>query len=1452
MNEQQTFPITTTILDVTTGDGDTAVIDTMNISNSYSPNTPSKIELLSNLTDKEKKFEHELDNNNDYSFQDDEQYHRHIQDMMIDQNDGDNITEDTDDQEYQDDLNQSNKMDTFNFNYSLSNPNDSDDSLKQLTNTTKDTGKSIYSKSNNNDDKRPRKFICRYCNKAFSLMNVLKVHERIHTGEKPYVCEICNKAFNQSGSLNRHKNTHTKRSSDNRSYSCRFCPRQFLHSSQLQDHETMEHSMEMNISITKSNDTKVTDYTIKLPTSSLPTTSLSTMTVTETITTITEGITTDCNLLKQNHLSSQLLHNKSIINNNTLKLSSSEHNNKNFDKNNINNPHSNNIDTNDLDNNNNNTNSMSLLNSTQNLFDFDNKKLTGLSNKFPFPYGLNLISKFLPVSLADEFIKSLDHNNNNNNNNGNMDGSLHHLPITTTNTITPSTIGITSTNTISGINIPNIMNPINKGILKQDFSDNTNTFTCTLCSTNLSSKTELDLHWGQHFIQQMEAQLGPISNSLLPSSSISNPLNPIHLNPNTSFNDINSNLPLLFTSSTQNTLKSTEQTDLNKMLPENPNTTYPFDNCLSNTSIDNISLLNSTNMNSAATAAAAAAASAAMVTALSQFLLGNTPGQSLPNPSLLAATAALTNPELLNTLMNTLPPTITTTNTNTTANTSINTNTINKSDNNNTPAIQSNINELNPNHFNKLLNSLTNVHNHLNFPRSAALSNDIAQKLLDIDTNSFGLKDHALNFIINKACNISPDSLTKSPTSSSPSLSSSISPSAILTTTMATTTMTTSISQNYSSLSHLNQKTPSSLSTHSIWPCNLELDFTNRSIINPLQSNCALNQLFTELDTNLSMNMKTSTNSFDPQMLSTMNLSTCKNNSYITENSFKLNNSRHLSVDSENYSSDLEGGGGGGEGVGGIGGGNLTDSTLSGSFNTSKRKRSNSPNNSADNSKSRKCNFCNKQFNCTSALRIHYRKHSGERPYICRHCGKAFSQNGTLKRHSQTCKAAYNKNNSNTNINNNGHNNNENRDAHFDQKFPMSTPTTHHQSSFIKNISNNITDPINLKPSNFSTLLCNPIDGLSDNEGQMNLSQSISNSNHVKTTLPTTMNSINTTMNIIENNKTNVNKLSNQYIYPELNEKQLHNLEKSQIWENCNIKLEEGNCSSLSKTTLSSIATTRHESNVSNPFKQQQQQQQSINVGSTFNIQNQPITLWSNFDWTKLTNHEIKLLLEKLHSLGKLYGCIDCQTYYLDEKMANYHLSSMHGNLKNQSSSSSLLDSVDNSSKKFECFLCGVNLNNSLLFLEHFTHCLSLKKHNGIDLMMKQTTTDSLTILSDNKTTDNNKNTCNELDENEDENINEQSVNEPTQITNTTSQELHTVSSIIDNCNDNNNNNNDNNDPVLLNSINDQSEIKLNGYCIEETIELHEKDDDLHISSPCSIIVSNSVDQLNGKSIDNL
>ncbi|KAH8868142.1 Zinc finger protein 596 [Schistosoma japonicum] len=1425
MNEQQMFQVTTTFPVVTAAsvmeDDDTAEIVTINTNSMFSSHTPSKIVFLSKCIDEEKQLEQELINNDN----------NESQDVTIEQHDVDNMTEDTDDQDYQDD--QSNKLDTFNFNFSLSNANDSDDSLKQLTHVSKDSStKSLYSKSNIGDDKRPRKFICRYCNKAFSLMNVLKVHERIHTGEKPYVCEICNKAFNQSGSLNRHKNTHTKRSSDNRSYSCRFCPRQFLHSSQLQDHETVEHNTEMNISISKSNETGAEDYTVTLSTPTLSSTSFTSLST--TIAT-TEPMTTESNILKQNHLSSQLLHGKSISTN-TLKHSSSEHtisSSSNPDKitgNMLNNS----MESNELDDN----NPMSYINSTPNLFELD-AKITCAANKFSFPYNLNLISKFLPGCTSDEFIKSLD-------NSSNMDTSLNNLSVTATTTSSTMNCpqGPHTGVAAASVSISNIINSVNKGTIKQDFSDITNTFTCTLCSAKLSTKTALDLHWGQHFIQQMEAQLGPITNNLISSSSsLPNPLNAIQLNSNTTFNGLNANLPYSsFTSVAHNPLKSLEQTDINKILPETSNTYSSFDNRLPNTCMDSIPLMNSTNLNSGA-AAAAAAASAAIVTALSQFLLVNTPGQSLPpNPSLLAATAALTNPELLNTIMNTVPPSITS---------AITTNS-------NTPSAQNIINDLSPSHFNKLLSSLTNVNNDSNLQRAATHSNDITQKLLDIDTSSLGLKDHALNFIINKTCNMSPDSLTKSPTStSSSSSSSSLSPSVttITTPTIATPMIPTQIHRNYPLMNHLNQKTPSSISTNSIWPCNLDLDFTNRSIVNSLQTNRALNQLFTELDPNLCMISSTAatttSSSLDQQFLSK-----CKSNNYsITENAFKLSNARHLNVDSENYSSDVEGGGLGG----GIGGGNLTDSTLSGSFSASKRKRSNSPNNSTDN-KSRKCNFCNKQFNCTSALRIHYRKHSGERPYICRHCGKAFSQNGTLKRHSQTCKAAYNKNNINTTnigattiatvINNK--NNNENQDIRFDRKFPISNNSTNNNNhALIINTTNNIiADPLNLKPSNFP-LLCDPIDGLSDSESQINISQSEYIINHITSSAIVS--------NTNANTESNKNRVSSQHICPDVSEKQLNNLEIPKLWKNKtnnnNIKLEEENCSLSNKTSISSIITAVQESDFSNCiinyFKQQHEHQPVENVDSSFPIKNPLTTHWSNVDLTKLTNDEIKLLLEKLHSIGKLYGCIACQTYYLDEKMANYHLSSMHGN-QNQSNS-----------KLFECIICGTNLNNSLLFLEHFTHCLSLKKCNGVDLLMKS----DVSINQDDIANDDNENNSNNDDDNNQcndesgmhkkevpnlfsyhrsEGTSHQSLHETMQNENH-SQECSTITSVTDsngiNCNHS----------ALINE-NDQSELHVNGHCSEDIKETEREENEVnddHTSS-WSMVFPDSMDQSTVKSVEDV
>ncbi|XP_067091012.1 sal-like protein 1 [Osmerus mordax] len=45
------------------------------------------------------------------------------------------------------------------------------------------------------------------------------------------------------------------------------------------------------------------------------------------------------------------------------------------------------------------------------------------------------------------------------------------------------------------------------------------------------------------------------------------------------------------------------------------------------------------------------------------------------------------------------------------------------------------------------------------------------------------------------------------------------------------------------------------------------------------------------------------------------------------------------------------------------------------------------------------CIICHRVLSCQSALRMHYRTHTGERPYRCRVCGRAFSTKGNLKTH---------------------------------------------------------------------------------------------------------------------------------------------------------------------------------------------------------------------------------------------------------------------------------------------------------------------------------------------------------------------------------------------------------------------------------------------------------------------
>ncbi|KAJ8271250.1 hypothetical protein COCON_G00101090 [Conger conger] len=84
----------------------------------------------------------------------------------------------------------------------------------------------------NNSDKEKR-FICRYCGKAFSRQNALEIHQRVHTGEKPFRCAQCGKRFSDSSNHRRHQSVHSRE----RPFSCTQCQRSFSHHYQLKTAE---------------------------------------------------------------------------------------------------------------------------------------------------------------------------------------------------------------------------------------------------------------------------------------------------------------------------------------------------------------------------------------------------------------------------------------------------------------------------------------------------------------------------------------------------------------------------------------------------------------------------------------------------------------------------------------------------------------------------------------------------------------------------------------------------------------------------------------------------------------------------------------------------------------------------------------------------------------------------------------------------------------------------------------------------------------------------------------------------------------------------------------------------------------------------------------------------------------------------------------------------------------
>ncbi|XP_045915164.1 sal-like protein 3b [Micropterus dolomieu] len=80
---------------------------------------------------------------------------------------------------------------------------------------------------------------CILCHRVLSCQSALKMHYRIHTGERPFKCKVCGRAFTTKGNLKAHIGVHRENPPVQVQHSCPICQKKFNNAVVLQQHIRM-------------------------------------------------------------------------------------------------------------------------------------------------------------------------------------------------------------------------------------------------------------------------------------------------------------------------------------------------------------------------------------------------------------------------------------------------------------------------------------------------------------------------------------------------------------------------------------------------------------------------------------------------------------------------------------------------------------------------------------------------------------------------------------------------------------------------------------------------------------------------------------------------------------------------------------------------------------------------------------------------------------------------------------------------------------------------------------------------------------------------------------------------------------------------------------------------------------------------------------------------------------